>query len=213
MKDTPRIDNFTSSIDRRNFLQSAGTVAGAGILASGIGSAVSSKKEKYVGYTYDPETRAIYGSASAEITQLDEKLEGVYQFDNANGEVVSGGPKRLTIPVSSHTRARRPAPSGQPDGIAYRARVGGDFLKRSPAPGKGYEKGAIPLVVETHSAADRNLTGEVRYPDEVVGVGFAVEPVSEHTTNKQAREKVLEALQFRQQVSYKTERKYPGRGD
>ena len=82
MQDKSRIGLTSKSVDRRKFLQSAGTATGITLLGSGVGAAIPAKKRKYVGYTYDPQTRAIYGAASAEITQIDEKLEGVYQFDN-----------------------------------------------------------------------------------------------------------------------------------
>ena len=196
--DTQGIALSTGNQSRRTILQAISGIAGAGLLGTGFTSARPADKRQYVGYTYNPSTREIYGGGEAEIVQLGDKLEGVYKFSNRNGRIDKNAPRQVTFPVASHKRVKRPAPSGRPDGVAYRARVGNDFLKKLPGNNQGFAEGPIPLLVETHTANNRGLTGEVRYPDEVIGAGFALEPVRRFGTAKKARQKVYETLKQRQ---------------
>lgn len=208
-KDTQEIALPTDNKSRRTVLRAIGGMAGASFVGTGFASA-SGKKDRYVGYTYNPVTREIYGGGEAQIVRLDKKLEGVYKFSNEKGRIDANAPKQVTIPLSSNERVERPAPSGQPDGKAYRTQVGDNLQKNLSGNGRGYAGGPIPLLVETHTANNRGLTGEVRYPDEVLGVGFALEPVSKFGTAKKARQKVYEALSFRQKPKVTRTNSPPG---
>jgi len=90
-------------LNRRSVLKKGTGIGITSLAQTGLVGATkngSAGATKYVGFTYDPKTRELYGPASALINQNNGKLDGVYKFRNTDG-FFPVKKKQVTIPVKS----------------------------------------------------------------------------------------------------------------
>lgn len=171
-------DQNKSTKSRRTFLQTVGGLGTAGYLLTGVPSvaALSNGAERYVGFTYHPFTKEVYGRAHANMVTKNGEYRGVVHLGN-----------NLTFSFDRDGPDQSVEPNKISPGYFKEGGVLNKYLSKHPVDDAGTSIKVKSIV------SPANICGFIQYPNEEVEA-FAIGRVSFFGSNKQAEEAMLQGI-------------------